>query len=701
MSTITTLGPVGFNPTGNYDSTRQYEKLDVVYYQGSSYVSIANSIGQTPSDNSEYWLRLVAGGLGYDDIVDNLTSTISDKVLSAKQGKILKDLVDNNSNNISSEITARQNADANLQSQITSIGSGSPLVASSTSEMTDTTKTYVNTTDGYWYYYDGDSWEQGGVYQATQVNNEENIQNRIKENVTYQEITNYTDYIATYMKNDGTTAASTSISCLILDVKPNDKINLNYTIDNSLTIYSYILLLNNTVVTTVDKMNTLASNTYQKTVLIPSGVNKIAINYKNTYEKSVKFLNIIDGVDIKNKDEILLDILAPLEPITPDATDNAYITVNKSNKTITFNTNENFIYKKYDISNLNDIILKYNNYTEATIYAIIITDESNNVLFIDNYCANLNNEDIIKRIYNVTNGKYLYIQNKTNRILDIYNRNYTSAITKEKYTNFAIENLERRCTNLENQNPFQWAAFDKTYFCFVIDDCNSYLPKAAEIFHTNNIPLSSATIVSKLNNVYTHYTPSNTKTVKEILQDMVDDGGEVLAHYTGNLAPAGTPDTQSTHYLTTEKDWLERTRDVKMVLEENGFDVRGIITADSTKTRTSTGQKYCSLYFDYSDTLGTSPNFYLGRRKFFLSNDMQTMTQAKAYIDECCQTPGFYPFCFHGTRQDEPLINENDLTELLTYINNKGSNVCVCTTYSNVINMFGSTNLNERLKSLE
>ena len=55
-----------------------------------------------------------------------------------------------------------------MEQQILGVASGSPLVASDTSEMTDTTRIYVNTTDGYWYYYDGDSWEQGGVYQATE-----------------------------------------------------------------------------------------------------------------------------------------------------------------------------------------------------------------------------------------------------------------------------------------------------------------------------------------------------------------------------------------------------------------------------------------------------------------------------------------------------------------------------------------------------
>lgn len=54
-----------------------------------------------------------------------------------------------------------------FQNELESVASGSPLVASSTDGMTDTTRIYVNTTDGKWYYYDGDSWEIGGTYQST------------------------------------------------------------------------------------------------------------------------------------------------------------------------------------------------------------------------------------------------------------------------------------------------------------------------------------------------------------------------------------------------------------------------------------------------------------------------------------------------------------------------------------------------------
>lgn len=92
MSTIRTLGPVGLNPTGEYDETKQYEKLDVVTYQGSSYVAKQSVIGQLP--NTEYWEKLVSGGVGVDDIVDNLDSNDGEKPLSAKQGNILKKMIE-------------------------------------------------------------------------------------------------------------------------------------------------------------------------------------------------------------------------------------------------------------------------------------------------------------------------------------------------------------------------------------------------------------------------------------------------------------------------------------------------------------------------------------------------------------------------------------------------------------------------------
>lgn len=61
---------------------------------------------------------------------------------------------------------------SNLQSQINGLANGSPLVANSINDMTDTSKIYVNTTDGNWYYYNNVSWVSGGVYQSTELGND-------------------------------------------------------------------------------------------------------------------------------------------------------------------------------------------------------------------------------------------------------------------------------------------------------------------------------------------------------------------------------------------------------------------------------------------------------------------------------------------------------------------------------------------------
>jgi glycerophosphoryl diester phosphodiesterase len=65
-----------------------------------------------------------------------------------------------------------------LQSEVNSIVGGTPKVVTSTSQMTDTNKIYVLSTNGKWYYHNGTSWVAGGTYQpaATTL---DNIRNEI------------------------------------------------------------------------------------------------------------------------------------------------------------------------------------------------------------------------------------------------------------------------------------------------------------------------------------------------------------------------------------------------------------------------------------------------------------------------------------------------------------------------------------------
>lgn len=128
---IIELGVVGIKNMGSYSSEVSYEKLNVVTYQGSSYCAKKDTVGNLPT-NTEYWqLYAQKGDTG-------LTGPTGPTGLTGPAGP---------------------KGDP----------SGAPLAVSSTSEMSDTTKVYVNKTDGKWYYYDGDSWEIGGTYQSTEV----------------------------------------------------------------------------------------------------------------------------------------------------------------------------------------------------------------------------------------------------------------------------------------------------------------------------------------------------------------------------------------------------------------------------------------------------------------------------------------------------------------------------------------------------
>lgn len=67
------------------------------------------------------------------------------------------------------EATLSSDVTEEVTNQIGDLVSATPLVATSTSGMTDTTRIYVNTTDGQWYYYDGNDWTAGGTYQSTGI----------------------------------------------------------------------------------------------------------------------------------------------------------------------------------------------------------------------------------------------------------------------------------------------------------------------------------------------------------------------------------------------------------------------------------------------------------------------------------------------------------------------------------------------------
>lgn len=266
-------------------------------------------------------------------------------------------------------------------------------------------------------------------------------------------------------------------------------------------------------------------------------------------------------------------------------------------------------------------------------------------------------------------------------------RSLTDLKNNDDLKGFRIKNLQQRLLDTGKYNDFAFKEFDKTYFAFVIDDSNKTLYPIYKIFHDKGVKLSSATIPGNLN-----ISVEGIGTNKDVLDLIVADGGEVLVHYSGNLIDIGeqAPDTDRT-YLNTVEDWDSRIVATKKALEDMGYKIRGVIRADYTSSRTKTGEQYCREYYDYSDGLGTSSQYTLTR--MFVHN-FSTVEDFKKWIDKCCEKPGFYPICTHGSEA----VNSN-MDEILDYILKKDN--CECTTYADVYDRFRSTALENRIKALE
>lgn len=163
------LGTVAIKHCGAYDATVHYEKLNVVTYNGSSYCAKDNTIGNLPTDTT-YWDLMAekgdkgeTGEEGYTPVKGTDYYTDADKA----------ELESTLASDVSDEVT----------DQLSTLTSATPLVASSTAGMTDTTRIYVNSTDGHWYWYNGTTWVDGGVYQATGVDKNDDVITNLYENI--------------------------------------------------------------------------------------------------------------------------------------------------------------------------------------------------------------------------------------------------------------------------------------------------------------------------------------------------------------------------------------------------------------------------------------------------------------------------------------------------------------------------------------
>lgn len=115
-----------------------------------------------------------------NEINNKLDALVADGTLTTLIGNYIQPLIDIQNTKINE-----------INNKVNNVASGSPLVASNVSDMINTSRIYVNTSDGNWYYYNGTSWVIGGVYQATGINNQSISSNKLQPNILKGQNMNY------------------------------------------------------------------------------------------------------------------------------------------------------------------------------------------------------------------------------------------------------------------------------------------------------------------------------------------------------------------------------------------------------------------------------------------------------------------------------------------------------------------------------
>ena len=338
--------------------------------------------------------------------------------------------------------------------------------------------------------------------------------------------------------------------------------------------------------------------------------------------------------------------------------------------------------------------LKVKGYCGGNIPLIIFFDHNDKLVsYID---ANMAWNDNVYQDVVVPEGAYkAYVNdNDANRTVDLQGPQFEKYNIKQELErlkglipdsskiSYDLEQAQLQMAKKQRMNDFVYSAFDKAYFVLTIDDANKYLPDVYDLCHELGVPFCPAIIVGKLNTDY----KNDGRTIKDICDLVVADGGEILAH--------------SGKYITadsTEEDYTDVFREPKFELENLGYTVRGIITAggDNYLSNDIRLDNWSRKYYDYSDQNGLqSSEAYYHPRWWYRD---YTMDGAKNYVDDAIKNKSFIVVAMHGSDSTSDLEHINNLRELLEYMIAKGTDNLEITTWAKVYDKFGSTKLEERI----
>ena len=87
------IGKIGITIDGIYNSEKQYEKLTIVRHNGMVYISKKSTLGNTPEENNQYWLK-ISESENIDDFLSDISKNpVQNKVITENINTI-KGLID-------------------------------------------------------------------------------------------------------------------------------------------------------------------------------------------------------------------------------------------------------------------------------------------------------------------------------------------------------------------------------------------------------------------------------------------------------------------------------------------------------------------------------------------------------------------------------------------------------------------------------
>lgn len=442
-------------------------------------------------------------------------------------------------------------------------------------------------------------------------------------------------------------------------------------------------------------------NTVWQTITTPESTAYIYVNDNDNLgivgckaEKINKSYNARNHIEKSESDisDIKEDMVDKYSDVTSECSDWTYNTIYDATKTNgkkpVERTDRNYSTRKIAVSKGEKYKL-----TTVTGYAKAYIMADSNYDYLGNeYMYPQSSHKWEQEIINIVipdNCKYLLFT-ATSEYVGVFKLERLSGLTFEAKENndvdFDLKNWKERVSEEQAKNDFAWNAYDKGYVTFVMDDTRDQTGQFADLFISKNTPLCIGAIPSFLGNLVPN--SSHGTTIKEVLDAVVKNGGEILAHGGGTFSTALTADS-------TDEDYYHTIVDSKKVLTQAGYEINGIITVggDATAPNYAKCVKLMRPYYRYSD--------YYGHKTGVIQYDHErlgcyglTLENLKTKVDECVLNKSWLVLFWHNANE----ITLDNMSALIDYINTVNAEII---TYKDLHDRFGSSKLEQRIKALE